>query len=110
MTYRTYFERPNSPPAFLQQRAEKPGDLLHGFHVLAAGKTDEVVAAGAEHGDGGIDGGLDGPFVLGDADEDVIVKPPYKDHRTREQKREADRIRRERHRAAIEAKKASRCS
>lgn len=48
--------------------------------------------------------------MIGDADEDVIVKPPKKDHRTREQKREADRINRAKHRALIEAKKAARCS
>ena len=48
--------------------------------------------------------------MIGDADEEVIVKPPKKDYRTREQKCEADHFRRAKHRALIEAKKAARCS
>jgi DNA-binding HxlR family transcriptional regulator len=49
--------------------------------------------------------------MIGDADEEVVlVKRKKIDKRTPEQKREADRLRRAKHRAIIEAKKATRCS
>jgi len=55
--------------ALRQKRLEEAGDLVESAGVVVVGQAAQVGAAGIEHANGGIDGGLDGSLVFGDADE-----------------------------------------